>query len=111
MVNQPIEKTAPAVKFGGHAHKGGRTRERIMDIAEESMLHKGFSATSIEALVEAAGITKSGFFYHFKDKNDLARAIVSRFVQRDTAILDALRARARAPAAAPLTSVLLFMTQ
>src|SRR3546814_3866070 len=96
MVDQPIEKTAPAVKFGGHAHKGGRTRERIMDIAEESMLHKGFSATSIEELVEAAGITKSGFFYHFKDKNDLARAIVSRFVERDTAILAELSARARA---------------
>src|SRR3546814_17251908 len=96
MVDQPIEKTAPAVKFGGHAHKGGRTRERIMDIAEESMLHKGFSATSIEELVEAAGITKSGFFYHFTDKNELARAIVSRFVERDNAHPPTLRDRARA---------------
>src|SRR3546814_16894282 len=80
-----------------------------MDIAEESMLHKGFSATSIEELVEAAGITKSGFFYHFKDKNDLARAIVSRFVERDTAILDELSARARALSADPLQRFLLFM--
>ena len=109
MVDQLIEKTAPAVKFGGHARKGGRTRERIMDIAEESMLHKGFSATSIEDLVEAAGITKSGFFYHFKDKNDLARAIVSRFVERDTAILDELSARARALSDDPLQSFLIFM--
>src|SRR3546814_15305471 len=109
MVDQPIEKTAPAVKFGGHAHKGGRTRERIMDIAEESMLHKGFSATSIEELVVAAGITKSGLFYHLKDKIDLARAIVSRFIERDTAIFDELSARARALSDDPLQSFLLFM--
>src|SRR3546814_2601720 len=64
---------------------------------------------SSDLLVEAAGITKSGFFYHFKDKNDLARAIVSRFVERDTAILDELSARARALSDDPLQSFLIFM--
>ena len=37
------------------------------------MLAKGFAATSIEELIAAAGITKSGFFYHFKDKGELAK--------------------------------------
>ena len=109
MVEKLLGKTAPAVKFGGEANKGVRTRERIMDLAEDSILHKGFSATSIEELVEGAGITKSGFFYHFKDKNDLARAIVSRFIERDTVILDQLGDRARALSDDPLQSFLIFM--
>jgi AcrR family transcriptional regulator len=104
-----IAKTTPAVKFGPEATKGARTRERIMDFAEDSILHKGFAATSIEELVEASGITKSGFFYHFKDKNDLARAIVSRFIDRDNAILDQLTERAQALSDDPLQSFLIFV--
>ena len=86
MVERMIEKTGPAVQLeGGAQTKGERTRERIMDIAYESIVQKGFAATSIEELVEAAGITKSGFFYHFKDKNDLARQLFERFLNEDKA--------------------------
>ena len=46
------------------------TRQKLLDLAYDSLIRKGFAATSIEELVEAAGITKSGFFYHFKDKRD-----------------------------------------
>jgi AcrR family transcriptional regulator len=49
--------------------KGGDTRERLLEAAEVSVLEKGFAATSIEELIAAVGITKNGFFYHFKDKN------------------------------------------
>jgi AcrR family transcriptional regulator len=48
--------------------KGEQTRQRLLDLAEEAVLAKGFAATSIEELIAAAGITKSGFFYHFRDK-------------------------------------------
>ena len=80
MVERLIEKTTPAVQLEPAAQtKGERTRTRILDVAYDSIVHKGFAATSIEELVEAAGITKSGFFYHFKDKNDLARQLLERF--------------------------------
>ena len=52
--------------------KGEATRERILEIAEAAVLAKGFGATSIEEVIAEAGLTKSGFFYHFKDKNALA---------------------------------------
>ena len=53
--------------------KGSDTRERILEVAQAAVLEKGFAATSIEEVIAAVGITKSGFFYHFKDKNELAR--------------------------------------
>lgn len=49
---------------------------------------KGFAATSIEELIAAVGITKSGFFYHFKDKNALARALIERYLEQDGRVLD-----------------------
>lgn len=75
--------------------KGQATREKLMDIAETAVLSKGFGATSIEEIIAEAEITKSGFFYHFKDKNELARALLQRYLENEDAILDSLFSRAR----------------
>ncbi len=74
--------------------KGAETRERILELAEAGVLEKGFAATSIDELISAAGITKSGFFYHFRDKGMLARALMQRYLDQEDAILDELFARA-----------------
>jgi len=110
MVDKLIEKTGPAVQLESNARtKGERTRERIMDLAYQAIVEKGFAATSIEELVEAAGITKSGFFYHFKDKNDLARQLFERFLSEDEGIVDVLEQRARELSDDPLQSFLIFL--
>ncbi len=70
--------------------KGAETRVRILQIAEASVLAKGFEATSIDEIICEAGITKSGFFYHFHDKNELAREMVRRFIDENNALFDDL---------------------
>jgi AcrR family transcriptional regulator len=75
--------------------KGLATREKLMDIAEAAILTKGFGATSIEEIIAEAEITKSGFFYHFKDKNELARALLQRYLKSEEDILDNVFVRAR----------------
>ena len=110
MVEKLVEKTGPAVQLESAAQtKGERTRERIMHVAYQSIIEKGFAATSIEELVEAAGITKSGFFYHFRDKNDMARQLFERFLAEDEAIFDTLGSRARALSDDPLQSLLILL--
>src|SRR6476660_6138076 len=74
--------------------KGNDTRARILEVAEAAVLEKGFAATSIEEVIAAVGITKSGFFYNFKDKNELAKALLIRYVEREDALFDDLFARA-----------------
>jgi len=74
--------------------RGSETRERILEIAEAAVLAKGFAATSIDELIAAVGITKSGFFYHFKDKGELAKAMLLRYLARDKALLDDMFGRA-----------------
>ncbi|GIK81453.1 MAG: TetR/AcrR family transcriptional regulator [Pseudorhodoplanes sp.] len=76
------------------ARRGPDTRERILELAEAAVLAKGFAATSIEELIAAAGITKSGFFYHFRDKGALAKAMMLRYIEHDKKVLDEIFSRA-----------------
>jgi AcrR family transcriptional regulator len=87
--------------------KGAATRERILDIAEAAVLAKGFAATSIEEIIAEAGITKSGFFYHFRDKNELARAMLQRFVETHDREFDHLFGRGRELSDDPLQAFLI----
>ena len=63
--------------------QGQGDRGRILEVAEAAILAKGFDATSIEEIVAGAEITRSGFFYHFPDKNALARALIERYIEQD----------------------------
>jgi len=108
MARELAEKTAPQVQ-SEPLSKGERTRQKLLDLAYDSLIRKGFAATSIEELVEAAGITKSGFFYHFKDKRDLARQLIERHSDEDGQFLDAMVARARELSDDPLHSFLIFL--
>jgi len=89
--------------------KGEQTRQRIMDIAQDGVLNKGFAATSIDEVICEAGITKSGFFYHFKDKNDLAKALLQRYLDNEWAVFDALFKQADELSEDPLHSFLIFL--
>jgi AcrR family transcriptional regulator len=86
--------------------RGEVTRGRILEIAEAAVLAKGFSNTSIDEIIVATGITKSGFFYHFADKTELAKALLERFIEDDTAKLDAMFERARELSDDPLHAFL-----
>ncbi len=86
--------------------KGEDTRQRIMDVAQDSVLLKGFDATSIDEIVASAEITKSGFFYHFPDKNTLAKALIERHIEIEDALFDDLFGRAKELADDPLQTML-----
>ncbi len=87
----------------------GDTRERILDTAEAAVLDKGFAATSIDELIAAVGITKSGFFYHFRDKGELAKALLVRYVERENELFGDLFKRADALNEDPLHGFLVAL--
>ncbi len=69
------------------------TRARILEVAELAVLAKGFASTSIEEIIAAVGITKSGFFYHFRDKSALAKGLMLRYLEHDKHVLEDIFAR------------------
>jgi len=87
--------------------KGQETRERLLDIAEAAVLAKGFGATSIEELIFEAGITKSGFFYHFRDKNALAKGLLGRYGEQNDRLLGQVFGRAAELTDDPLQRLLI----
>jgi TetR/AcrR family transcriptional regulator, transcriptional repressor for nem operon len=89
---------------------GAATRTRILDAAETLVLEKGFAGTSVDDVIASAGTTKGGFFHHFPSKQELAHALVERYVAADMALLDDLLARAEAESGDPLDQLLRFVS-
>src|SRR3954454_23839500 len=48
--------------------------QEILNAALSVIRKKGYQATTVDDLCEAAGVTKGAFFHHFKSKEDLAVA-------------------------------------
>ena len=48
------------------------SKTKLLDAALNVIRAKGYTATRIEDVCEAAGLTKGSFFHHFKSKEDLA---------------------------------------
>jgi len=55
------------------------SKTRFLDAALHVIRARGYSATRIEDICDAAGLTKGSFFHHFKGKEDLALAAAQYF--------------------------------
>lgn len=51
--------------------RGERTRAAILDACRELFLKRGFNGTPINAITEACGISRAGFYTYFKDKREV----------------------------------------
>jgi TetR/AcrR family transcriptional repressor of nem operon len=91
------------------ARDGTATRTKILDAAQALVLDQGFAGTSVDDVITAAETTKGGFFHHFPSKQELARALVERYVAEDMELLDDLFSRAERLSRDPLQQLLLFV--
>jgi TetR/AcrR family transcriptional repressor of nem operon len=55
------------------------SRVRLLDAALQLIRTKGYAATTVDEVCEAAGVTKGSFFHHFKGKEDLAIAATAHW--------------------------------
>jgi len=62
------------------------TKTKILDAALYAIRAKGYSATRVEDICEAAGLTKGGFFHYFKGKEDLAVAAAQYWNENTTSL-------------------------
>ena len=89
--------------------KGKLTREKILSTAEALILEKGFSGTTLDDIVNASGLSRGAFFFHFKSKDDLARSVVERFWENDYELFRGFAERAKQLADDPLQEALIFL--
>lgn len=81
-------------------------RTKLLDAALSVIRTKGYSATTVDELCAAAGVTKGAFFHHFRSKDELGVAAAEHWSETTAALF------ARAPYhdhAGPLDRVLGYL--
>ena len=73
------------------------TKQRLLNAAERLMLAKGFAATSVEEICDAAKLTKGSFFHYFDSKAQLGREVLERFCASGQQQMQAACAAAKDP--------------
>lgn len=94
---QAVAERVAATKRG----TGGRpTREeaarreaRIVEVATQLFIERGFDATSMDAVAEAAGVSKPTVYARYRDKRDLFEAVLKERVGEWLAPLSAAAER------------------
>jgi len=56
-------------------------RERLLDTGLRVLHERGFNATSVQDITEAAGVPKGSFYNHFESKEDLGAEVVLRYLE------------------------------
>src|SRR5271156_880579 len=54
------------------------TRDRILDVALDLFIEKGFDKTSLREIAEQLGFSKAALYYHFASKDDILMALHQR---------------------------------
>lgn len=85
------------------------TRERMLDAAQALVLERGFTATTVDAVLDATGASKGSFFHHFPTKTALGRALVQRYADADADTLERFMRAAEERSADPGDQLLDFV--
>lgn len=67
--------------------------ERLLAEATRLFAERGYDRTSVQEIVEAAGVTKGALYHYFGSKDDLLHEIYGRVLRLQTERLDAIVAR------------------
>ncbi|MEI4260663.1 TetR/AcrR family transcriptional regulator [Roseovarius sp. D0-M9] len=67
-------------------------RAHILDVAQGQFLARGWDDVTVASVLAEAGISKGGFYHHFKAKDDLLDGVVARFTKAGLASAEAARA-------------------
>lgn len=84
-------------------------RTKILNTAYDLVMIQGFAGTSIDMILDASGLTKGAFFYHFKSKSALGVALAKKYVDQDNNFFHGIYRIAEAATSDPLERILIFL--
>ena len=71
----------------------GSIPEKLMHVSVELFATQGYAQTSVQQIVDAAGVTKGALYHYFKSKDDLLFDIYDRLLSLQRSHLDEIVAR------------------
>ncbi|QZY28393.1 TetR/AcrR family transcriptional regulator [Nocardioides coralli] len=91
MSKASVSKLVPRVPSRRQQYSAA-TRRTLIDVAEELFTEHGYAATSLDAIVAGAEVTKGALYHHFSGKQALFEAVFERVeTQASAAIHDSLK--------------------
>lgn len=72
---------------GAHAERTQRSRELLTAAAGRLFADLGYAATSTEAVLASAGLTRGALYHHFRDKRDLFEAVCRKLHEEAAAAI------------------------
>ncbi|PRY10741.1 TetR/AcrR family transcriptional regulator [Kineococcus rhizosphaerae] len=75
------------------------TRQRVLDVAEDLIARKGWSAAGVNEVLTAAGVPTGSFYHHFGSKDAFGRAVLENYFSAYLATMDEIAATPGTPAA------------
>src|SRR3954466_2773458 len=74
----------------GRGKKAEATRARLLRVSRDLFAKRGYADVGTEEVVRRAGVTRGALYHHFRDKQDLFRAV---FEQTEAEIMQTIIAR------------------
>lgn len=81
--------------------KGDEKRQELLNTAERLFCRQGYEETSVQDLLNAASMSKGGFYHHFASKEEVLSALCARRAERAAAFT----AEALPGATTPITRI------
>src|SRR6478609_2082368 len=79
MSKSSVSKLVPRVPGGSRRQQYSATTKRaLIDVAEELFTENGYAATSLDAIVAGAEVTKGALYHHFSGKQALFEAVFAK---------------------------------
>ncbi len=63
--------------------KGERTKQGLLKIAYSLFISRGYENTSVDDIIEAAGIAKGTYYYHFESKEQTLEAVIGMMIEQE----------------------------
>ncbi len=63
--------------------KGERTKKKLLDIAYELFLSKGYEETSVEDIMKKAQIAKGTYYYYFDSKEQMLEEVIDMMIEHE----------------------------
>ena len=77
-VQKLVPKMPPVPGTSRRAQYSASTKRALVDVAEELFTENGYAATSLDAIVAGARVTKGALYHHFSGKQALFEAVFER---------------------------------